>query len=86
MVGFSRQIVISIIYNKRYEEIINVYNCFCDDWHGDYIVQYGYRSFGYSSSDNMSEEYWENLRAYKARNDHEVFFGWFGDGQLTLLI
>ena len=28
--------------------------------------------------DNMSEEYWENLRAYKARNDHEVFFGWFG--------
>ena len=28
--------------------------------------------------DNMSEEYWESLRAYKARNDHEVFFGWFG--------
>ena len=28
--------------------------------------------------DNMSEEYWDNLRAYKARNDHEVFFGWFG--------
>ena len=28
--------------------------------------------------DKMSKEYWENLRAYKARNDHEVFFGWFG--------
>ena len=26
--------------------------------------------------DKMSKEYWENLRAYKARNDHEVFFGW----------
>ena len=32
--------------------------------------------------DNMSEEYWENLRAYKARNDHEVFFGWFGGFRL----
>ena len=28
--------------------------------------------------DEKSEEYWENLRAYKARDDHEVFFGWFG--------
>lgn len=26
----------------------------------------------------QSEEYYANLRAYKARDDHEVFFGWFG--------
>lgn len=25
-----------------------------------------------------SEAYYAELRAYKARNDHEVFFGWFG--------
>ena len=54
MVGFSRQIVISIICNTDIEAL-------------DIVVP-----------DNMSEEYWENLRAYKARNDHEVFFGWFG--------
>ena len=25
-----------------------------------------------------SEQYYADLRAYKQRNDHEVFFGWFG--------
>lgn len=25
-----------------------------------------------------SNEYYANLRAYKARGDHEIFFGWFG--------
>lgn len=28
--------------------------------------------------DEKSEQYWADLRAYKARTDHEVFFGWFG--------
>lgn len=29
--------------------------------------------------DQKSEQYYADLRAYKARNDHEVFFGWFGN-------
>lgn len=28
--------------------------------------------------DEKSEAYYAELRAYKERNDHEVFFGWFG--------
>ncbi|MCI7071506.1 glycoside hydrolase family 18 [Bacteroides pyogenes] len=28
--------------------------------------------------EKKTEEYYANLRAYKERDDHEVFFGWFG--------
>jgi len=28
--------------------------------------------------EEKSEQYYADLRAYKQRNDHEVFFGWFG--------
>ena len=46
----------------------------CSDWTKVESINQG--SF---LENNRSDEYYENLRAWKARKDHQITFGWFGN-------
>lgn len=48
----------------------------CDDWTLP-EPQTGINLEDNSSNNSKTEEYWENLRAYR-RSDHRLSFGWFG--------
>lgn len=46
----------------------------CSDWREMESINQG--SF---LTNNTSDEYYENLRAWKARKDHQITFGWYGN-------